>query len=106
MAARKNLKHDAKTRDKIQASQLINRLTNYALGNDDPSSKKPIEMSSQQVSAALGLLKKSIPDLSAVEMNANVEQVNYAVDSSPLSVEEWKKEQRSSGDPSQGHNTH
>lgn len=63
MAARtKRPNHDDKTRKKIQASQLINRLTNHALGKLE----KPMEAS--QVRAAEILLKKTIPDLSNVEM--------------------------------------
>lgn len=57
MAARKKLVHDDNTRLKIKTSQLINRLTSHVDGK--------IEMSATQVSAALGLLKKSLPDLAA-----------------------------------------
>jgi len=46
-------------RDKIRASQLVNRLEDHALGK--------VEMSATQVQAALGLLKKCVPDLSAQE---------------------------------------
>lgn len=45
-------------RQKIKTTQLVNRLTDHALGN----LKKPMETS--QVTAALGLLKKALPDLS------------------------------------------
>jgi hypothetical protein len=51
-------KHDQHTRDKIQTSQLVNRLNSFALDTDDS-----VRMSSDQVRAALGLLKKTIPDL-------------------------------------------
>ena len=44
-------------RQKIRTSQLLNRLTGHVLGK--------VEMSSTQVQAALGLLKKSLPDLAA-----------------------------------------
>lgn len=57
MAERLNRRHQDMVRDKIQASQLINRLEDHALDGK--------EMSKSQVSAALGLLKKCIPDLSA-----------------------------------------
>lgn len=60
MAARtKKIRHDGETRAKIQTSQLINRLEDHVLGK--------VDMKPTQVTAALGLLKKSIPDLSAVE---------------------------------------
>jgi hypothetical protein len=66
MAARsKKIRHDQETRLKIQASQIINRLTNHVLGN--------IELSSTQVTAALGLLRKAIPDLAAVQHSGQIE---------------------------------
>lgn len=98
MATRKKLTHDAKTRERIQTSQIINRLTKHILGE--------VEMSASQVSAALGLIKKTLPDLSAVEMNANVEQTHYVVDSQPLSQDEWLKKHAQSGDHNPAHNTH
>jgi len=52
MAARKHLTHDQKTREKIQTSQLINRLTDHALKN--------LELSSSQVKAIEILLRKNI----------------------------------------------
>lgn len=63
MAARKKLAHDENTRLKIQTSQLINRLTNHVHGKT--------EMSATQVSAALGLLKKSLPDLAAQHLTVD-----------------------------------
>lgn len=60
MAARTNkIRHDENTRAKIKTSQLINRLTDHVVGK--------VEMQSTQVTAALGLLKKTLPDLAAVE---------------------------------------
>jgi len=49
-------------REKIKASQIINRLTNHVLG----ALEKPLDAS--QVTAGLGLLKKCVPDLSATEL--------------------------------------
>lgn len=64
MAARKKYKHlSDEHRAKIQTSMLINRLTNFVNGH--------VELSAAQVSAALGLLKKSLPDLSAVSSGAD-----------------------------------
>lgn len=65
MAARVNkIRHDDETRKKIQASQLINRLQDYALngGEMDPSRIKAIEI----------LLKKTLPDLSAIDHSGDV----------------------------------
>ena len=63
MAARMRKTHQDDVRSKIQASQLVNRLTNHALGE--------VELSATQVRAIEILLKKTIPDLSAVELTGN-----------------------------------
>ena len=60
MAARLRKTHQDDVRMKIQASQLVNRLTDHALGE--------VELSSTQVRAIEILLRKSIPDLTSVEM--------------------------------------
>lgn len=60
MATRKQLFHPDEVRKKIQASQLINRLTKHAL------SDQPV-MDASQVTAAVKLLGKVVPDLKAVE---------------------------------------
>jgi hypothetical protein len=65
MAARKHLSHDQKTRERIQTSQLVNRLTDNALGK--------IELTAVQVRSIEILLKKSLPDLSAVEHTGGVD---------------------------------
>jgi len=51
-------------RNKIQSTLIIKKLENHVLEGD--------EMTSSQVSAALGLLKKVVPDLSAVEHSGEV----------------------------------
>jgi hypothetical protein len=69
MAARINSPtHDARTRLKIKTSQLINRLQSFALGDEK------IMMSSDQVRAALGLLKKTLPDLQSITLGGESEQ--------------------------------
>ena len=65
MAARTTkVRHDDNTRAKIQASQLVNRLQDHVYGK--------IDLKPTQVTAALGLLKKSIPDLSSIEAKHDV----------------------------------
>jgi hypothetical protein len=59
LAARLNRRHQEAIREKIRASQLVNRLESHIL--DD------LELTSTQVTAALGLLKKCVPDLRASE---------------------------------------
>ena len=64
MAARLNPKNDERARSAIQTTQLCKRLNAFALGEKDPCyPQKELVMSSDQVRAALGLLKKTIPDL-------------------------------------------
>ena len=65
MAARLNRRHQEMVRDKIQASQLINRLENHALGE--------LELSQTQIKAIEILLRKTLPDLSAVEHSGDDE---------------------------------
>ncbi len=61
MAARvRKIRHDEETRKKIQASQLINRLTHHVLSEQDI-------MSASQVRAAEVLLRKTLPDLASVQ---------------------------------------
>lgn len=83
-----------KIRAQIQTSQLLNRLTNHALGKPDPASKhkKPVEMSATQVNAALGVLRKSLPDLTATEHKGEV-TTRYVAQVPPVaeSMEDWQK---------------
>jgi predicted RNase H-related nuclease YkuK (DUF458 family) len=66
MAARTNrIQIDENTRKKIQASQLINRLTDHIL--------KDTDMSATQVNAALGLLKKTLPDLKQLDIDGQMD---------------------------------
>jgi phage-related protein len=65
MAARtRRVNHNQKTIEKIQASQLVNRLRDHVLGK--------VELTASQVTAALGLLKKTLPDLAAVQYTGEV----------------------------------
>lgn len=66
MASRKQLWHPDEVKKKIQASQLINRLTDHALSDE------PI-MDASQVTAAVKLLGKVVPDLKAVEHSGDPE---------------------------------
>lgn len=61
---RLNPAHDDRTRAKIKTSQIINRLEKLVNGE--------IEMNAQQVTAAGILLKKTLPDLSAVTMDGKI----------------------------------
>jgi hypothetical protein len=56
--------HTERTKAKIQASQIVNRLRSLVMGE--------IEMPPHAVTAALGLLRKVMPDMSAVEHQGEV----------------------------------
>lgn len=61
MAARsKRVKVDGNWREKIRISMLLNRLEKHALGQ--------LEMSATQIKATEVLLRKSLPDLTAIEL--------------------------------------
>jgi hypothetical protein len=66
MAARLNPRHSDMVRAKIQATELINLLQDYALGHIE-------EIPNGRMKAIEILLKKSIPDLSSVELSGNDE---------------------------------
>lgn len=65
MPARLRKMHQDDVRTKIQTSQLLNRLTDHALGQNK------VELSPTQVRAIEVLLKKTLPDLSNVEVSGD-----------------------------------
>ena len=67
MAKRKQLFHPDEVKQKIQASQLINRLQAHALADFGDEGCKFRPMLDSQVRAAFGLLGKVVPDLKAIE---------------------------------------
>jgi len=68
MAARLNLKQQDDVRLKIKTSQLVNRLQNFALCELDPKTGNPQEIDPIRLKAIEILLRKSLPDLSAVSL--------------------------------------
>lgn len=86
MAARLKPRHQDEVRTKIQASQLINVLQNHAL--DKKGGK---ELSSSRLKAIEILLRKSVPDLSAITLEGdpqNPVQVEHAL-RPQLTPEQW-----------------
>ena len=63
MAARLRAYHQDEIRAKIQASQLVNRLTGHALGE--------VELTPTQIKAIEILLRKSLADLSAITISGD-----------------------------------
>lgn len=72
-------------RDRIQASMLVNRLTDHVKGD--------VELTPSQVTAGLGLLKKAIPDLAALQVTGDPENpvhIQSKLDASGLSVDQLR----------------
>lgn len=65
MAARLRKTHQDEVRTKIQTSQILNRVQDHVLGK--------IELSATQLRGAEILLKKTLPDLTSVEMKGDAE---------------------------------
>jgi len=80
---RLNPDHDERTRAKIQTSQILNRLNAFIFGK--------VELSPAQVTAALGLLRKTIPDLASIEHFGEVKQI-FAVSPELPTMAEWEAE--------------
>jgi hypothetical protein len=66
MAERLIKRHDEQTRLKIKTSQLLNRLENHALGEND--------MTPTQIRAAEICLRKTLPDLTSTQISGHIEQ--------------------------------
>lgn len=81
MAARtRKIKHDEFTKDKIRTSQLINRLSNHALGK--------VELSTTQVRAIEILLRKTLPDLASVQADVEGRVGHYEAQPIPVADRE------------------
>jgi hypothetical protein len=90
MAARKKLMHSELVRERIRTSALINFLTKYSLG-------KLKRVDAARVTAALGLLRKTIPDIQAIEHLGEVQVRHHQVSAEPLSETEWAAKYGSQG---------
>lgn len=87
MAARtrrgtKDIPWDDRVRDKIQTSMLINRLVSHAVGQ--------VSLEPTQVKAIEILLRKTLPDLSAIDATFKGEVTNYVLSDKPMSDDEWE----------------
>ena len=60
---------------------IAHRLQKHILGKCD--------MSQTQVTAALGLLRKTLPDLSQTDLNVEGELGTYDISDKPLTSDEW-----------------
>src|SRR5262245_10401018 len=93
MAKRKTLYHPDYVREKIRASQLINRLQNHALGLLKP------ELTTSQVRAIEILLRKCVPDLVQTDISASIKH-RFVVEMPPqLEDDEWEEKYGGSSIP-------
>lgn len=66
MAARtRTIRQSTSTRERIKATQILNRLQANALG------ELKVPMTDGQIKCAIALLKKTLPDLSTVEVKGD-----------------------------------
>lgn len=84
MPKRQNLVHSELVRGRIRTSALVNFLTKYALG------QYKREVAPARVAAALGLLKKTIPDIQSIEHSGEVQHTVHTVSSEPLTEDAWQ----------------
>jgi hypothetical protein len=85
MAARKNLMHSELVRGRIRTSALVNFLTKYALGQY----KRAVDPA--RVTAALGVLRKALPDLQSIEHLGEVNHTVHTVSGEPMSEDAWQE---------------
>jgi len=84
MAARtRKARHDDFTRERIRTSQIVNRLSDHIFGK--------VDMSKTQVAAALGLLRKTLPDLSHTEHSGETKQWVIRVPEPAPTAETWQQ---------------
>ena len=76
---KRNAMNIEEARQKIRTTQLVNRLTNHVLGK--------VKMAPTQVSAALGLLRKTLPDMQATELSGEVKHA--AISDKPMAEDDW-----------------
>lgn len=70
MAARKSSTLHPRHRSAIKTSMLVKRLQAFVLSEEDAQTGRAVEMSKAQVAAALGLLRKTMPDLAVTQIEA------------------------------------
>jgi hypothetical protein len=83
MAARKTDKLDQRWRDRISTSMLINRLNKVALGQLEVS---PIQLRAMEIA-----LKKTVPDLSASELEVTENRPYAVIPQENPSVTDWER---------------
>jgi hypothetical protein len=85
---RPGYQHSDQTRSRIQATQIAMRLQDCLLGK--------ITLTPEQIKCGQILLKKCLPDLSAVDTNVSGSQGVYLISDHELNMDEWAEKY---GDP-------
>jgi len=75
MAARKRKYQTEKTREKIKATCIANRLQQFVLGEKD-NFDRDVEMTTAQVQAAKTLLDRVVPVLRESDVTQHVEEIS------------------------------
>jgi hypothetical protein len=75
-------------RDRIRVSRLLQRLEAFCLG--ETIGKDHCNLTANQVAAIGILLRKTIPDLQAIEHSGDLTQ-NHIVSADPLTEAEWQE---------------
>mgnify|MGYP000151929584 FL=1 len=70
MPARLNPRQDQRSRDAIQTTQLVKRLNCFALGEKDDAGNV-VDIDPTRLRAIEVLLRKTLPDLSAVQLSGD-----------------------------------
>lgn len=81
MAERLRKTHQEDVRAKIQTSQLINRLQDHALGK--------IELETTQIKSIEVLIRKTLPDLSAVQLEHSGDVTVNHSEEARRKIDEW-----------------
>lgn len=94
MAARNSPHHTAESRNRIRTTQLVNRVQAFALGGADPQTGLPVEMTRDRLTAALALLRKTLPDLTATTLTADPGTTAFVIfgEREAESTEAWTKD--------------
>jgi hypothetical protein len=90
---KRGFRHAAVTRVRLRTIRIVDRLVAFVLHEPDPSDRsknpQPVKMSPSEVTAALGLLRKTLPDLAAIELAGEVDTAQHLIADRPLTEAEW-----------------
>lgn len=86
---RRNARHSDVARERIRTSMLVRRMQQFALGEKGDQGEV-VKLSNGQVKAIEVLLRKKLPDLTAVEHSGEV--VQRDVTDKPLTDEQWAEQ--------------